>query len=186
MTDILSIVEAPEPEFYFGLIFTAGLFIAGLIGTLVLYAMMRGRGVKNRFAAFIPLLAGTLVFAPFLFLLATWCMYWKNPEAYKPTYKSVSGHYQTLYHGATENLDLHEDGTFLQKVRMPNDTEYTVSGTWKLNNGSVECSSYYSFLDKEMPGHLLKPEKTNVHYGCRDSSLQRYDNREIYALKRGQ
>ena len=156
--DLAAISEVPEPEFFIVLVATGTIFAVGAVITFFAFLSLR-RAKSSKLwqtIAFVPLGCGTVVVAPFVFLLLSWIAYWVLPQ-HVTTQTEVIRHYHGVLYGANEDLDLNENGTFKQTVIAPSGIMSNKEGTWKLEGNFVVLDDYLMFYDSEHNKLSLQP-----------------------------
>ena len=151
--------EAPEPEFLIVLMVTGAAFAVGLLISFVALASLRRKGASKLWwiVALLPAAGGTVVFAPFAFLLGSWIVYWTLPQR-MATKEEITKEYSGKLYGGQEKLVLLADGTFNQVVDLPDNREFTKEGKWTLKGNYVELDDYYVFYDSEHDRLLPEPQ----------------------------
>ena len=157
-TSIATVSEVPEPEFFILLMLTGAVFAVGATITYLAFRSLRRTESSKLLmtVAFVPLGCGTIVFAPFVWILFGWISYMVLPQ-HVTTHAEVVRPYRGVIYGATETLDLRADGKFIQTVVTPFGNSYNKEGTWRLEKNFVVLDDYLMFCDNEHNKLSLQP-----------------------------
>lgn len=69
--------DIPEPEFFFGLFFTAIIFgVCCIVSGSIYYWGRRKKSTVLKILSVLPLIPGLIVYMPFFLLLLMWIWYW--------------------------------------------------------------------------------------------------------------